>query len=249
MAYLKTESAQRSNRCLGARFNRAGFTMIEILVSLAVFGIVITGVYQVYLNFNSHATAQEEVAEMQQNVRVAINQITRELRSAGYRFGSPVDGIITSSPQSTLILDENTGNFLTIQGDFDNNNVIEKVTYAISCTEVPCEHPWLMRTYDDGSVLNPPSERFAANIEEVEFKLYDKNNGPETVASNAKRVTVKLRGRTDRPDPDWPSDGGYRLRTVSADVILRNFELSTGDITPPVCPTTTGVTAVAGECG
>lgn len=239
-------------------FNQMGFTLIEMMVALTIVGVVLAGVYSVYLNFNDHAVATEDVASMQQNVRVSIEQITRELRSAGYKFGAPVTGILGSVSATDITMDEtNQTNAVTIQGDFDDNGKVEKVTYAIGCTETPCLHPWLMRKYDDGMGLGTPQfEPFAENITKVFFRFYDENgvdasvNSPATATpSQVKRVYVELTGRTDSPDPKVLTNGGYRFRTVSSDVVLRNFNIQNGDTTPPNCPTTNTATGTVGSCG
>ncbi len=239
--------------------NRKGFSLIEVLIVMVIVGVILKGSYNTYINFNKNSVVQEQIAEMQQNVRVSSDQITRELRASGYRFGSPIVGVLGSSALPSITLDkDNPGNSVTIQGDFDNNNVAETVIYSISCFETPCTNPWLMRNYNGEG-----AERFAANITEAEFKFYGQNPGDatdlnfprnvntavQTKASDIRRVTLKVTGRSARHDPDYADNNGYRVRTVSSDVVLRNFGASLGDTTPPSCPTTTTVTAVAGECG
>jgi len=64
--------------------NRRGFTFIEITVALAVIGFIIAGLYVSYrANIRSY-TAEEAIAEMQNNARYAMTQLVRELRMAGY---------------------------------------------------------------------------------------------------------------------------------------------------------------------
>ncbi|MFZ3089484.1 MAG: PilW family protein [Nitrospirota bacterium] len=65
------------------KINDKGFTLIEILVSLAILGIVLAGIYSVYTMQHKSYIVQEQVANMQQNERVALQMITRDIRMAG----------------------------------------------------------------------------------------------------------------------------------------------------------------------
>lgn len=59
-------------------------TLIELLVALSISGILVAGVYRTFVSQQHTYTVQEQVVDMQQNVRLAINRMTRELRMAGF---------------------------------------------------------------------------------------------------------------------------------------------------------------------
>jgi prepilin-type N-terminal cleavage/methylation domain-containing protein len=61
----------------------AGFTLIELLIVMGMFGIVLTAMYSLYLTHQRSAYTQDEVVEVQQNVRIAMDSITRDVRNAG----------------------------------------------------------------------------------------------------------------------------------------------------------------------
>jgi prepilin-type N-terminal cleavage/methylation domain-containing protein len=61
----------------------AGFTLIELLIVMGMLGIVLTAVYSLYLTHQRAAYTQDEVVEVQQNVRIAMDSITRDIRNAG----------------------------------------------------------------------------------------------------------------------------------------------------------------------
>ena len=67
--------------------NRKGMTLIELLVALSVSGILVAGVYKTFISQQHTFSVQEQVVDMQQSVRLAINQMTRELRMAGFGGG------------------------------------------------------------------------------------------------------------------------------------------------------------------
>ena len=59
-------------------------TLIELLVALTISGILVAGVYRTFVSQQHTYTVQEQVVDMQQNVRLAINRMTREIRMAGF---------------------------------------------------------------------------------------------------------------------------------------------------------------------
>jgi len=63
---------------------RHGYSLVELLVAMAITLVVMAGVYKVYVTQQDSYLLQEQVAEMQQNVRTAKYIITREIRMAGY---------------------------------------------------------------------------------------------------------------------------------------------------------------------
>jgi type IV pilus assembly protein PilW len=74
--------------------NRKGVTLIELLVALVVSGVLLAGVYRTFVSQQHTFSVQDQVVDMQQNVRLAINRMTRELRMAGFGGGG-VSGWVT----------------------------------------------------------------------------------------------------------------------------------------------------------
>ncbi len=63
---------------------QGGFTLVEMLVALVIFGVVGTGIMSLYVNSSATYESQNLVAEAQQNVRAAVESIAFDLRNAGY---------------------------------------------------------------------------------------------------------------------------------------------------------------------
>lgn len=61
----------------------AGFTLIEILVAMAVTAIFLTAVYATYWTQQRSASVQDQVVDMQQNIRAALVVMTQDIREAG----------------------------------------------------------------------------------------------------------------------------------------------------------------------
>ena len=62
---------------------KAGFTLIELLVALAIGSIVLTVMFTMFRSSNRSYITQDYVAEMQQNLRVAMLYVSRDVRMAG----------------------------------------------------------------------------------------------------------------------------------------------------------------------
>ena len=66
-----------------------GVTLIELLIAMAISAILIVAIYRTFIGQQKTYTVQEQVVDMQQNARVAINRMMREIRMAN--FGSISD--------------------------------------------------------------------------------------------------------------------------------------------------------------
>jgi prepilin-type N-terminal cleavage/methylation domain-containing protein len=62
----------------------AGFTLVEMLIVVAMMGFTMAAVFSVYLTHQKSAVTEEEVVEVQQNLRVAMDQITHDIGMAGF---------------------------------------------------------------------------------------------------------------------------------------------------------------------
>jgi prepilin-type N-terminal cleavage/methylation domain-containing protein len=63
--------------------NQKGITLIELLIVMGIFGIVMGAIYSIYTAHQRTAYTQDEVVEVQQNLLIGIDSITRDVRMAG----------------------------------------------------------------------------------------------------------------------------------------------------------------------
>jgi type IV pilus assembly protein PilW len=64
--------------------NKAGFSLVELMVAITIFGIASAAMYATHQQQQDSYLTQEQVADMQQNLRAALFFITRDLKKAGY---------------------------------------------------------------------------------------------------------------------------------------------------------------------
>jgi len=66
------------------KLKNQGVTLIELLIALVISAILIVALYQIFIGQQKTYVVQEQVVDMQQNVRAAINKMMREIRMAGF---------------------------------------------------------------------------------------------------------------------------------------------------------------------
>lgn len=93
-----------------------GLTLIELLVAMAISAILTAALYRTFIGQHRTYMVQEQVVDMQQNVRVAINRMMREIRMAG--FGS----VWNVFPPEHLPFLTIGGPFLDVINPRDNEN-------------------------------------------------------------------------------------------------------------------------------
>jgi type IV pilus assembly protein PilW len=68
----------------GAMKQAHGFSLIEMMVAMALFGIAITGIYQTYHYQQQVHLKQQQIVDMQQEARAADFFLSYDIRMAGY---------------------------------------------------------------------------------------------------------------------------------------------------------------------
>jgi prepilin-type N-terminal cleavage/methylation domain-containing protein len=92
---------------------KGGFTLVELLVVMGIMGVVIGSIYSLYLTHMRNAYTQDEVVEVQQNLRIAMDAISTDLKKAGalvpYGTAPVVDPGTATATTLTINTAEPTG--------------------------------------------------------------------------------------------------------------------------------------------
>jgi prepilin-type N-terminal cleavage/methylation domain-containing protein len=91
--------------------NSNGFTLVELMVTVFLTAIAVIAIYRGYTSFSQSADAQEQVIEMQQNLRIGMYTLVRNIIRAGMNEeDSDVAGFILDiePPDGTFDNDEET---------------------------------------------------------------------------------------------------------------------------------------------
>lgn len=61
-----------------------GMTLVELLLVMAILSVVMMAVMSLYIPTHQSAVAQTQVSDVQQNLRLAVNTMTRDVLTAGF---------------------------------------------------------------------------------------------------------------------------------------------------------------------
>jgi len=70
--------------------SRKGVTLIELIIALAISAVLVGALYGTFLTQQYGYKVQDDVLDMQQNTRVALNEMLREIRMAGFGNIGPI---------------------------------------------------------------------------------------------------------------------------------------------------------------
>ena len=79
------------NRTLDVRRAQPGFSLVELMVAMALGLLLVVGVGTVYLGSRQTYIQQEALARMQEGARYAFELLTLDIRQAGYTGCAPID--------------------------------------------------------------------------------------------------------------------------------------------------------------
>jgi prepilin-type N-terminal cleavage/methylation domain-containing protein len=92
-----------------------GMTLIELLIALSICGLLSAGVYRTFIGQQHTYEVQDQIVDLQQNVRMAINQLVRDVRMAGFgRIDSKTYGASGMHGKYKNILTPNGGSGITV---------------------------------------------------------------------------------------------------------------------------------------
>ena len=195
------------------RKHEQGFTLIELLVAMAMLGIVTAAIYSTYKSQQDSYVAQEQVAEMQQNLRASLYQMARDIRMAGFNpqrspnvgdftdvklDGDALDETTTDSTHIAFYMDVNTpGTPGVSNGQIDANDNGEQIAYRFNNNRIE-----KFRVSDD------TWHTVADNIDNLDFVYLDGDGKPvdPTTASNLpsiRSVQITILARTGKLDRDF----------------------------------------------
>lgn len=189
----------------------AGFTLIELMISMTISLVVLAAIAGSFTVQNRQNSAEEQLGQMQQNVRGALDLMVREIQMAGYKpAGGTFNGIQTSSTTT-----------LRIKLDLDSSGVeTDGATDDISYT-FDSSTGLITRTLNNGS----SSATLADNITAFSFTYLDANGASTTTNTAVRRITINMTAQTAKPDPSYAANSGRRTYQITADVTPPNLAL------------------------
>jgi prepilin-type N-terminal cleavage/methylation domain-containing protein len=220
-------------------FDRRGITLIELLVGLVICAIVIAAIYRVFTAQSNAYVVQDQVVEIQQNIRSAMEIMVRDLRMAGFDYDN-LNSLVRIEDFKPLPPYIVAGNSITVW--YENyrqgpplTSEIHAVTYALNGTNLE------RQLTVDGA--NQPAEVLLENVNAFaldcgidgrigDFQTQDGviNNWVNcgAVDNNRDKVIAVRVSLTTRPEQVNPQDDRFRTvspRTLTSIVALRNLSI------------------------
>jgi type IV pilus assembly protein PilW len=192
--------------------NEQGFTMVELVVGLAISLILMGIAVKIFLVQQRAYNVQGQLSEMQQNIRAATDMIVRETKMAGYNpTGASFKGITYDTSQLRILKDD-------FDGDGFTTSANEDITYSYDGT-------------DSQIVRNTGSGNYsvAENIEVFTFDYLNATGSSTTDTDAIRQIKITITGRTAKADPDLdrvdgPAAFGYRYGTLTTRVTPENLD-------------------------
>jgi len=221
-----------------------GFTLVELLVTLVVSGVVLAGICSTFYSQQTAYLNQEQIIAMQQNLRVAIYNMEREIRMAGHDpNGDAGAGIVTANVNSIRIAQDLTGNGGTGDPDKDVGDPGEDITYSLQDADGDGDMD-LVRNDHNGAGI----QMIAEDIDALNFVYLKQDGSPVTSPispiqlADIRSVQITVLAKTGLPsrgyvnktpyqnqqgDPIFiPLSGDhFRRRLLTAEVKVRNLGL------------------------
>jgi prepilin-type N-terminal cleavage/methylation domain-containing protein len=115
----------------------SGVTLLELLISAALFSLVMGGVYLLYTTMLGTLNRGEMSSDIQQNARVALGRMVQELRMAGYDPQNALGPVTGQRSAELRAAGDNCLSFVTYRIDTETSPATERtvqVTYSLDGT-------------------------------------------------------------------------------------------------------------------
>jgi type IV pilus assembly protein PilW len=235
----------RPHALMSTACNSRGFTLIEVMIGIAISGIVAATIYAAYTSQQRTAIAQEQAVEMQQNIRAGLEIMSHDIRMAGYNpngSGVPTPAITLANATqlqfTRIVADPNDGFDNDNDGAIDEGDQVELFGYDVADT-IPLNDGFtaLRRTHQVPYMPGNPLlvQAVADNIDAIEF-FYTMADGTQTttpaILGNIRTVQISILARASRPDPNFVNNIKYTPASGNAAWVIHDAAAGPGS--PPV---------------
>jgi len=204
----------------GKRLGRAdkkrevgGFTLVEVVLALALSTVTIGVIYHLYLSQVKNLAVRENILDMQQQARAALDLVSRELKMAGFDPRGVNRDALKGNDFLGVTFDSSE---LRIKADLNGNGVPTDSNESIVFSHDPVTMTLRRNT---GGGRQPLGE----NIEAFSVKYFDSDGQVTAHSEEISQIEVSIMARTENADPQYPHNEGYRTITLRSRVTPRNL--------------------------
>jgi type IV pilus assembly protein PilW len=182
-----------------------GFTLLEVLISMAAGSVLLSTVVTILVLQYKTVDVQEQIIEMVQTARAALDMMGREIRMAGLDTAGAGFNGISYNPSKIQIATDFRGEKPKDPSDGDINDPNERIVYCFDPS-----HSQIDRNTGGGD------QPFAENVQSFSFEYLDAQGKTTTSNVDIRQVRVRITVRTARPDPEYAPNDGYRTYTLTS---------------------------------
>jgi prepilin-type N-terminal cleavage/methylation domain-containing protein len=146
--------------------NHRGFTLVEMMLVLAISTIVLAAMYSVFTIANKNFTTQNVAANVQQNLRSAIGLMARDIRLAGLDPADSDNFGIAYAAQTKIRFTMDSDGGGDFNGIVDEAN-FEEITYEFQGSQV------MQTLYETVTTSSPNTAALISNITNLNFAYFD----------------------------------------------------------------------------
>jgi len=177
--------------------------LVELMIAMVITGVIVAAIYLAYLSQQRTYLAQEQVTEVQQNIRAALTILGYDLRMAGYDRGNgtrhascSLGAVGTAIQPGVLAATAMQLDFsMDLNQDGDCSDTGENLTYAIYTTAAGVRA--LGRRDNTGGL---GMQAVAMPFDGVEFLYKDIAGSPTTTLGDIRSVQISLLARASNVD-------------------------------------------------
>ncbi|PYN86279.1 MAG: hypothetical protein DMD87_17665 [Candidatus Rokuibacteriota bacterium] len=151
---------------------QGGFTLVELMVAMSIFLLILVGIFQVFDPSRNAYQVSERKLGVQQNARVAMDRMSRQIRMAGY-FPENIDADNTNDLSNSIQVA--TESALSISGDLDMTGASSAYTFCLDNTGLRR----VRGTIGTGaSYICANGDLMAESVTALRFAYFDSANNP-----------------------------------------------------------------------
>jgi type IV pilus assembly protein PilW len=208
---------------------QSGFSLLELMVALAIAGIVLAGIYGAYQDQLRTSITQERIVDMNQNLRTAMYIIERDLRMGGANPTGSAPGRNHHGEANTLVQiamdDGGTDNMVGLTPG--ESNAIDD--------GIDNDEDGMIDERDDDGVDNDGDRGLIDEEDEVEWFDGDTTDQGEVVMFDLN--SGNLRRRFNSHGSNDPTAAPGNTRHIARNIDALNFVYLDGADPPNVIPT------------
>ena len=213
---------------------QGGFTLVELMVAMSIFLLILVGIFQVFDPSRNAYQASSRKLDVQQNARIAMDRMARQIRMAGY-FPENLDNNAANDVSNSIQVA--TESALSVAGDLDVTGASSAYTFCLDTTGLrrvsgaignagsyTCSNGTLLAesvtalsfAYFDSAnnpVPNPPTGPFNLDAQGLGAAPSFVNVAQRSIV---RRIVIMVTARENVPGQ------GFQTYTLTSDVRLRN---------------------------